>query len=81
MQKSFACQISNVPDMSIRGDRKDIPMTCTTFTLVKNILVNEILSAHYLCCFSYSYAAQINKSRGEKTQASVFNFQNNIFTR
>lgn len=47
-----------------------------TFTPVKNFPVNEILTANYLCCILYSYAAQINKSRGEKTQASVFNFQN-----
>lgn len=58
------------------GDRKGTPMTCVTFTLVKNFLVNKILSANYLCCILYSYAAQINRSRGEKTWASVFNFQN-----
>lgn len=77
MWKSFACQISNVPDMSIWGDRKGTLMTCITFALVKNFPVNEILSANYLCCILYSYAAQIYKSRGEKSQGNVFfYFQN-----
>lgn len=38
MWKSFPCQISNDPDMSIRGDRKGTPMTCVTFTPVRTSL-------------------------------------------
>lgn len=33
----------------------------------KNFPVNKILSANYLCYILYSYAAQINNNRGEKT--------------
>lgn len=62
--------------MSIWGERKGTPMTCITFTLIKNFPVNKILSANYVFCILYSYAAQINKSKGQKTQASVFYFQN-----
>lgn len=62
--------------MSVWGDRKGTPMTCITFTLVKNFLVNKILSADYLWCILYNYAAQIKRNRGEKPRASVCNFQN-----